>query len=75
MGLKTVRVCDVTGEELVSPFNIGFNVEGRNVKLEVSQKVAQQFVFALAGRLHPDALAEVVAEVFGKDWDKHEHTG
>lgn len=72
MGIKTVRVCDVTGEELVSPFYIGFSVEGRDVKLEVNQKVATRFVFALASRLSPDVLAEVAEEVFGKDWDSNQ---
>ena len=69
MGVKTVRVCDVTGEELVSPFFIGFSKDGRDIKLEVNQKVATRFVFALASRLSSDALSEAAEEVFGKDWD------
>ena len=68
MGLK--RMCDVTGEALISPVNIGFMVDGQEVKLTVNQKVIQKFVFALAARLEADIFAEVVTETFGKDWDK-----
>lgn len=67
-----MRVCDVTGEELVRPFNIGFCVDGKNVKLEVSHKVAQDFVLAMAAKLDAEALSEVAAEVFGKNWHSHE---
>lgn len=69
MGVKTVRVCDATGEELVSPVYIGFKKDGRDIKLEVNQATANRFVLALASRLSSEALAEVVEEFFGKDWD------
>lgn len=68
MGIKTIRVCDITGEEISLPVNIGFSVDGEDIKLEISHKVAQRFVIALANRVDSDVLAEVAAEVFGKDW-------
>lgn len=71
MGTKLVRVCDVTGDALTSPVNIGFTLaDGRTVKFEVNQKVASQFVLALASRLSPEALLEVVEEFFNQDWEE-----
>lgn len=70
MGTKTIRICDVTGDELTSPVTIGFTLEdGRVVKFEVNQKIASQFVLALANRLSPEALLDVVEEFFNKDWE------
>ena len=74
MGIKTIRVCDVTGDVLTSPVNIGFTLaDGKTVKFEVNQKVASQFVLALASRLPPESLLEVVKEFFNKDWEEQVH--
>jgi hypothetical protein len=68
MGIKTIRVCDSTGENLISPFYIGFTTEnGDTVKFEVNKEVATQFVIALANRLEPSVLREIVEDFFGKD--------
>jgi len=70
MGIKTIRVCDVTGKELNTPFHIGFMVDGESVKLEVSQQVAQKLVLVMASKMPDGALEEAADEVFGKGWQR-----
>lgn len=71
MGVKTVRVCDATGDELVAPFHMGFVLDGKPITLEVNKDVAQKFVLTMARRLNPGDLEEIMVEFFGNDWDKH----
>lgn len=71
MATKTIRICDVTGEELTSPVNIGFTLEdGTQIIFEINQKTASKFVLALARRLPDDVFLEVVEDFFGKAWNK-----
>ena len=51
MATKTIRICDITGEELTSPVNIGFTLEdGTNILFEVNQKTASKFVVNPIGK-------------------------
>lgn len=75
MGVKIVRVCDITGEPLSSPVKLGFRVSGEEVLLEVNMDIAQKLMFAFANRLSNDQINEATEEVFGSNWlDKFKQT-
>jgi len=68
MGVKTIRVCDITGEPLVSPVKLGFVIGSEQIILEVNMGVAEKLVFALASRLSAEEMEEATKEAFGKNW-------
>jgi hypothetical protein len=68
MGVKTIRVCDITGEPLVSPVRLGFKTNGEEIIFETDMSKAQQLMIAFASRLSNDELIEATEEVFGKNW-------
>ncbi len=66
MGIKTVRICDVTGQDLVRPVRMGFVIAGQDIVMEVNQEIAQKFVLSAVNRLSKDDLLAVLEEVFGQ---------
>lgn len=66
MGIKTVRICDVTGQDLVRPVKMGFVIDGQNIVMEVNQEIAQKFVLSAVNRLSKEDLLDVLEEVFGQ---------
>lgn len=61
-------MCDVTGQELSTPFKLGFKYNGQELVFDVSPEIAQRFVLTLASKVDSEDLESVLDEVFGRNW-------